>query len=372
MTAFAEIVGQPRATGALRRALASGRLCPSLIFHGPPGVGKLPTALALCRALLCAAAPEARPCGSCTACRRIGERALLHPDVRIAFPERLSDFEKGEPQTEGAAGIDLQERQADAIANPSWTLLIDRIRQGIGFLQRRPSESTHSVLILDQAHRLPAEAGNALLKTLEEPPSHAVLILIASTSHALLPTLRSRARGIPFQLVPRSEIAAYLERRLSIGAEEAALRAGLSGGRIGVALELDLEAFRKRRDELYRVIETLLRRGDPGIAVARAEEIARGGEAVEGDLEILISLLRDLMLLSALPEGRASSLVHVDLAPRLLSLAALGVPPGPRAVDDLDAAIEAIRRKGNRQLAIENVLLGLLPASAPPASRGAA
>ena len=365
---FSAIVGQPRAVEALRHALAGDRLCPSLIFHGPPGVGKLPTALALARALLCPAAVP--PCDGCAACRRIDERALLHPDLRVVFPERLSDFEKGQTPDEGSGGIDLQESQAEAIANPAWTVLIDRIRQGIGFLQRHPAEGRRSILIVDQAHRMPAEAANALLKTLEEPPAHAVLILMTPSYHALLPTLRSRARAITFQLVPRAELEAYLVRRLAIPQEEASLRAGIASGRIGVAIDLDLAEFRRRRDALLQVLETLLRQGDAGIAVARAEEIARGGEAVEGDLEILISLLRDLMLAGALPGGRA--LIHVDCAGRLAALAHHLGADGPRAVDELERAIAAIRRKGNRQLLLENVLLDLVPGAAPPAPAGPA
>ena len=199
------IVGQPRATSVLQRALEADRLFPSLVFHGPPGVGKLSTALLLCRALLCGATHQ-RPCGACHSCRRIGENTLVHPDVRLALPEKKSDFDRPAPDDAAAAGMDPQEAQAEAVDNPVWSVLIDRVRQGIGFLQRRPSESRHSILIVDQAHRMEAAAANALLKTLEEPLPHAVLILITPSWHALLPTIRSRCRGVPFQLVdPQGE-----------------------------------------------------------------------------------------------------------------------------------------------------------------------
>ncbi len=342
----------------------SDRFSPSLIFHGPVGVGKLPTALALARAFLCTASGE-RPCGRCASCRRIDERALVHPDIRIAFPERLADFDKGET-SEGASGIDPQERQADAIANPTWSLLIDRIRQGIVFVQRRPAEGPRSFLIVDQAQRLPAEAGNALLKTFEEPPPHAVLILITSSLHSLLPTLRSRCQAIPFQLVPRDAIAEALVRRGGIDPEQALLRAGLAFGRIGAALDLDLEEFRRRRESLLQILEMLLTRGDPGLAIARAEEIARGGDAVESDLEIVFGLLRDVMIIAATPSAAGGTrLVHVDLSPRLAALAGRLGEAGPLAIDRLDATLEAIRRKGNRQLFIENFFLGLLGAAGP-------
>ncbi|MBI4169027.1 MAG: AAA family ATPase [Acidobacteria bacterium] len=370
---FPEIVGQPRATGVLGRALSSGRLFPSLIFHGPPGTGKLATALAFCRALIC---PEGagHPRDRCRACRRIDERALVHPDVCVVFPETRKKFEEGEPETEGAASLDLQERQAEAAANLAWQVLIDRIRQAIRFLHRRPSEGTRSVLIVDQANRMDAPAANALLKILEEPPPHAVLILTTSSLHALLPTIRSRCRAVPFQLVSRSEITSYLVEKRSMGPEEATLRSGLSGGRIGAALDLDLEEFRRRREDLFKVLEELARRGDPGIVVARAEVLARGAASLEEGLEILMTILRDLLLLGAAleagPEAAAEAapgLINYDLAPRLADLAARLGPRGPDLIQGLERTLEAIRRKGNRQLLVEDFFMGLLPGAALPA-----
>ncbi|OLD62970.1 MAG: hypothetical protein AUI47_10590 [Acidobacteria bacterium 13_1_40CM_2_68_5] len=297
------ILGQPRATSALQRALEAGQLFPSLVFHGPAGAGKLATALLLGRALLCRS-PEGRPCGECRSCRRIDERALVHPDIRLVLPEKKSDFERAEPDAGGRAGIAPQELQAEAIANPVWSVLIDRVRQGITFLQHRPSESERSILIVDQAQRMESATANALLKTLEEPPSHAVLILITPSWHALLPTIRSRCQAVPFQLVPRTAIVNFLVESRELPAEEAVLRAGLSGGRIGPALDLDLDEFRRRREALVAILDELVRRGDPGIAVARAETILQAGGSTEGDLEILMTLLRDLLILSASPGGR--------------------------------------------------------------------
>jgi DNA polymerase-3 subunit delta' len=335
------------------------------VFHGPAGVGKLSTALALCRALLCPA-PGTLPHDSCTVCRRLHERALLHPDVRIVFPEKLSDFEKGEVG-DGGPGTDVQERQDDAVANPVWTILIDRIRQCIGFVRRRPSEGRRSILIIDQAHRMGSESANALLKTLEEPPDHAVLVLLTTSNHALLPTIRSRCQPLPFQMLPTPQIAAYLVDQRRIERDEAVLRAALCGGRIGVALDLDLEEYRGRRETLMILLENMMQSPDPGFAVARAEELARGGEALEAALEILMTLLRDLMLLEA--AGAGAPLINIDLAPRLEALARLPALRGPQALLDLEETIDGIRRKGNRQLLVENALLGLVPT--PHATRPA-
>ena len=358
---FAGIVGQPRATEFLSRALDSGRFSPSLIFHGPGGVGKLSTALELCRSLICGVA-GAEPCGSCSACRRIDERQLRHPGVRLILPEKISEFQKGTAWREGAAGIDLQETQAEAVRNPVWTILIDRIRQGRSFLQRRPVEGRYSVLVVDQAHRMGAEAANALLKILEEPPEHGALILITTALHTLLPTIRSRCQTVAFQPVPRKEIASFLATRENMNPDEIQLRAALSDGRIGTALEFDLEAFRSRRETLFQIVESLIDRGDPGLAVARAEQVAKKSDNLDADLRILMALLRDLMLVDA-GESAQTNLVNHDLAPRLRRLSPCAAGRAPYLIEALESTIDGIRRKGNRQLLVENFFLALLPRS---------
>jgi DNA polymerase III subunit delta' len=360
------IVGQPRATSALQRSLEEDRLFPSLVFHGPPGVGKLSTALLVCRTLLCGSGEE-RPCGACRSCRRITGESLVHPDVRLVLPEKKSDFDRPAPDEETTAGVDPQAAQAEAIRNPVWSVLIDRVRQGIGFVQRRPAEGRHSILIVDQAHRMEAAAANALLKTLEEPPPHAILVLITPSWHALLPTIRSRCQAVPFQLVPRTRIVSYLVERRELGAEESVLRAGLSGGRIGAALDLDLEEFRRRRETLLALLEELGRRGDPGLAVARAETIVHDGESVEEDLEILMTLLRDVLIVGASPTSEAA-LVNVDIVPRLKDVAGALQGKAGNAIESLESTLESIRHKGNRQLLIENFLMDLLPDRPPGAT----
>ena len=367
---FRGIIGQPRATEALTRALDAQRLTPSLIFHGPAGVGKLATALTLCRNLLCSSA-DTVPCGSCSACRRIDERALRHPDVRVVFPEKLSEFQKGGTWREGSTGFDLQELQAEAMRNPVWAVLIDRIRQGRAFLQRRPSEGRRCILIIDQAHRMGPGAANALLKTLEEPQDHAVLVLLTHSLHALLPTIRSRCQPLGFQLVAPADIARFLATDETLPRAEIALRASLAGGRIGAALDLDLDALRARREALLSLLEALIDGGDSGMAVARAEEMSRKGDVLEDDLRILMALLRDLMVLGA-GGSSATGTVNADLTDRLQRLVPLAGERAPALVEQLDSTIAAIARMGNRQLLLENFLLDVVAPDEADAPTGPA
>lgn len=361
---IAGLVGQPRVTAALERAFASGRFHPSLIFHGPPGTGKLTAALALARALLCVRPIEGGACDACPSCRRIDARSLRHPDLRVVLPESKPDFDRGEPVVEGVSGIDLQERQAAAVRHSGWEILIDRIRGAIAFVQRRPSESRRSVLVVDQAHRLGGPAGNALLKTVEEPPEHAVILLLTPDLHALLRTLRSRCQAVPFQLLPADAIAAWLQSERGLDPAEARQRAALSGGRIGAALEVELDAYRARREEILKTIESFLRPPDPGQAIWRAEQIAKGGETSADDLEILAGLLRDRMVLAA-AGTEAPGLLHADLAARLRALP-VDADGGVGALEALESALEGIARRGNRQMLLENAFLAMLPRAGAP------
>ncbi|MCZ6696149.1 MAG: hypothetical protein O7A63_06365, partial [Acidobacteria bacterium] len=210
----------------------------------------------------------------------------------------------------------------------------------------------------------------------EEPPAHAIIILSTTSYHALLPTIRSRCQSVPFGSIPVVEITAMLMERLGLPEEEATLRAALSDGRLGSALELDLDEHRRRRDELLKLLEVTIGRGDPGIAVASAESMVRGRDDLEGDLRILMGLLRDMMILGAttVPEEgfagearRGPRLIHLDLAARLAGLAGRLGALAPQAVEEMDTTLYAIRRRGHRQLLLENFFLGLLPRS-PAAS----
>jgi DNA polymerase-3 subunit delta' len=361
---IAGLVGQPRVTAALEGAFASGRFHPSLIFHGPAGTGKLTAALALGRALLCTRPVEGGPCDTCASCHRIDARSLRHPDLRVVLPESKPEFDRGEPVVEGVSGIDVQERQAAAVRHSGWDILIDRIRGAIGFVQRRPSEGGWSVLVVDQAHRLGGPSGNALLKTVEEPPEHSVIVLLTHDLHALLPTLRSRCQSVPFQLLPADAVAAWLQSERGLAPDEARQRAALSGGRIGAALEVDLEATRARREENLKLLESFLRPPDPGQAVWRAEQIAKAGETASDDLEILAGLLRDRMILAAAGPG-APGLLLADVAARLQALPA-GDDGGVAALQAIESAIEGIARRGNRQMLLENAFLELLPPAGAP------
>jgi DNA polymerase-3 subunit delta' len=207
---FAEIVGQQLAVSFLTRALEQGA-SHAYLFSGPPGVGKSEAALAFAAGLAC---PD-RGCGICSTCRRVLEG--LHPDVEVVAPE--GTFIRKEEITE----INLH-------------------------AVYRPYEARAKVYVFLDADSFNAEAANAFLKTLEEPPAHVHFILVTDHPERLLPTVASRCQPVAFSPVPIPALVADLVSRYELPDAEAALVARVAGGNLAYARELvTLESARRER-----------------------------------------------------------------------------------------------------------------------------
>ncbi|MCS7086423.1 MAG: DNA polymerase III subunit gamma/tau, partial [Bacteroidia bacterium] len=158
---FETVVGQPHVTHTLRNALKTGQLAHAYLFCGPRGVGKTTCARILAKAVNCAhLTPEGDPCNQCESC--------------LAFNE----------------GRSLNIFELDAASNNG----VDDIRGLIDRVRFVPQGGSRSVYIIDEVHMLSTAAFNAFLKTLEEPPAHALFILATTEKHKILPTILSRCQ----------------------------------------------------------------------------------------------------------------------------------------------------------------------------------
>jgi DNA polymerase-3 subunit delta' len=195
------------------------------------------------------------------------------------------------------------------------------------------------------------EAQNALLKTLEEPPGAAILILVASRPHLLLPTVRSRCLALGFAPLRVEELAALLVRR-GLDRREATTRAALAEGRPGRALGLELERHEQIRERVIGGLEALAGpRAEPGRIPGLATEIAGKTEThLVEHLDMLEVLLRDAARAGLREDDPA--LVHADLRPRL---AELGRRIDPLRVARLVAGVERLR--GGLRLNLNRLLL---------------
>ena len=180
---FGEVVGQEHITTTLRNAVARDRVGHAYLFAGPRVVGKTTTARLLAKALNCVEGPTPDPCNTCEHCRAI------------------------------AAGADVDVIEIDAASNRG----IDEIRTLRENVKFAPAGARYKVYIIDEVHMLTREAFNALLKTLEEPPPHALFILATTDPDKLPPTILSRCQQLTFRRIPAEAVAELLER---IAAEE--------------------------------------------------------------------------------------------------------------------------------------------------------
>jgi DNA polymerase-3 subunit delta' len=213
------------------------RLPHALLLHGPRGVGKLALAETIGQLLLCESlAPAARPCGKCDGCRWY--LAGTHPDLRRIEPEALAKpVEGGE---EGDEAIDSPAASSKRQGKPSLDIKIEQVRALADFLNLRSHRGALRVALVHPAEEMNANAQNALLKGLEEPPAGAIFLLVSHRPYRLLPTVRSRCVKIPVPIPAAGAALAWLKAQP--GGQNAARWLSFAGGAPLQALRYGEEA----------------------------------------------------------------------------------------------------------------------------------
>ena len=217
-----------------------------------------------------------------------------------------------------------------------------------------PREGKRRVFLIDPADRMNAESQNALLKTLEEPPGRALIVLVASRPQLLLPTVRSRCFVLRFSALRSAELARVLADR-GMDPAEAAARAALAGGRPGAALGLDLAERHERRESVLAVLESLVA-GAVDELQGHSALLAGKDEATLLDgLEMAQGLLRDAARAAADPPAGAP--LHADLSARLERLGSrIGSDRAAALVASTDRVRSYLRFNTNRLLVAEGLL----------------
>jgi len=280
---FEEIIGQERVTRTLQNAIRTNRVVHAYLFAGHRGTGKTTTARILAKALNCVQGPTPTPDNTCPNCEAIS----------------------------GGYSVDVIE--IDAASNRG----IEEIRELRDRIRLAPTEGRYKVYIIDEAHMLTTEAANALLKTLEEPPAHAILILVTTEPHRLPATILSRCQRFDFRRVSQKEIVARLKHiaageGFAIDEKALALIAGSADGSVRDAESIldQLTAFAAGpitpRDvvTVLGVVEEQTALGFAGAIIARdvAECLALVGRVVDEGKDIrqvmrtLIDQFRDLLV----------------------------------------------------------------------------
>ena len=242
-----------------RRTLRRSRLSHAYVFAGPDGVGKRLFAKRLAQCFFCQrhSNEELLACGECSSCKQVvhGSHPDLHEVCRKAGKSEFTiDLFLGPPENRGKEGLCYD-------------------------LSRLPMAGDRKIAIIDDAAAMNPESANAFLKTLEEPPPKALIVLIADNIDALLPTIRSRCQTVRFDPLSSRDVAELLvQQELVADPTEAAVLAELSSGSLATAGQLLDPALRELRDALYQQLAS----GDFQ-SFALSEKLTSGIEAIGGD-----------------------------------------------------------------------------------------
>jgi DNA polymerase III subunit delta' len=344
-------LGNARPLEILRRAIEQDRLPHAMIFAGPAGVGKCTLALLIAQYLNCLSPIGLDACGSCSACTKIMAviesrhlrcevlkeafcgncpscriRSKQHPDIRLVEPEKT-------------------------------TISIEQVRELINEIAFQPLEARYRMVILDPAEQMRPEAHNSLLKTLEEPSSRTIIILVTTNPYMLLGTIRSRSRLLQFGEIPQDQIEQHLIKNEGRIPDDARLAAALSGGSLAKALDFDTSEYRDIREQAFHFVTLLLSRKPFAEASAVAAQVSKDKQFFQQWIESASALLQDIYYAGIATERVGQR----DLLDKMAALSS----QTPHSA--LLRAIDGIRRvKGdllynvNRQIALEAMFLDFM------------
>jgi DNA polymerase III subunit delta' len=322
--AFKNVLGHSRPIVLLQRAIRNEKVVTSYLFLGNEGIGKKYVALQFAKALNCLGgeAEGGEACDHCTSCKKIDH--ALHPDVLLIEPEGQN-------------------------------IKVDRVRQLQKELVYRPYEGRRRVCILTAADRMAPHMSNTLLKTLEEPPLHTVIILLANNSRFILSTILSRCQPVRFNPLPIPLVTRWLMESRGFNEAEAHLLASLSEGSPGKALEIQEEIRQVPREELLKDWA-----GSKSLSFERigswVESLPSQRENLLLMLEVAKTLLRDMVMVKTLK--KEPKLIHSDLQQVMESMAtSWSLASLLKRMDILHQTTLAIKANANASLALEAMML---------------
>ncbi len=319
---FQSIIGQERAIRLLSRMLHNDRLAHALVFTGIDGIGRQTTATVLAMAVNCTNPVGVSACNECRSCRKV--ISGNHPDVIIVKPS-------------GAF------------------IKIDQVRSLRKQLRFAPIERGRRVIIINDAQTMNAEASNAILKILEEPPNDTHIILTAPQMTDLLPTIASRCQNIVFRPIPVAKVAEVLVARKGLDQDTASALAVLTKGSLGKALSADANKWMAWRQRLLEGVGSASGESTQEL-FGFAEALARDKATLEDALEMMTTWFRDVLMCKFQPE----KILNGDFMENIHSASQqCSVEEILEKMAAVSAAQSAILKRANPRLALEVMMLRL-------------
>lgn len=319
-------LGQDWAIQWLAQAVTAETLSQSLLITGVPQLGKATLGRLLAMALACQA-PN-KPCMRCPSCLKV--QSGNHPDVTIIEP---------------------------ADSNDKDTLKIEDVRQIQRDLTLKPHECRYKITVLGDFDRATTSAANALLKTLEEPPAHVILILTAPRADSLLPTIVSRCQVIGLRPVPPEALRHFLQTRHGLEESQATLLSRLAQGRPGWAIKAihQPEILTRRTAQLADLLE--LTSHGYAFRLAYAQNFFKNGQSPAETLGLWLLWWRDVLLVN---QGTPAGVINFDQLQNLHWFAQnLSAPAIAAIIKQTGAALQNINYNVNERLNLETLLLNL-------------
>jgi DNA polymerase III subunit gamma/tau len=356
---FDEVVGQQHVVRTLRNAVEQGKVHHAYLFVGSRGTGKTSMAKILARSLNCErGGPTTTPCGECESCLTIASGTSIDVIEMDAASNRSVDDVR-----------DLRERVAYAPAGGRW-----------------------KVYILDEAHMLTKEAWNAFLKTLEEPPPNTVFVLATTESHKVMATIADRCQRFDFQRPSIEQISEVIERvaategiELETGATAMVARSASGSFRDALGTLDQLVAFGGQRvalddvmeligavdaELLFETVDAVIAEDPKGVLLG-IEKMARSGRDPGQFARDLLAHLRHLLVTQTIGEVPVTFVVTATDEGRISAQAsALGAATLVRTIDELAAALTAVREGDDARLAVEVALLKAARPDLDPSAEG--
>jgi len=320
---FSGIVGQKEIVDSLRNSIASGRVGHAYIFSGPKGIGKKTMARIFTGLLLCEKSDGAERCGECPPC--------------LLFDSGSNpDFKEINPADSSIGVDDIRDMQSDIII--------------------RPLYSNRKVYLITDADRMTVQAQNCLLKTLEEPPSYAVIILTSSNYDVLLETIRSRAVNYNFKKNSFEEVKEFLKTNIKLEDKPIDFIASYADGIIGTALKLAAsDEFTGIRD---KTIDMIIKLSDSKLASVFDiyKFFDENKSYIETVLDIMVLFYRDLIMVKKEQSGHI--LINSDKKDIILNSARrFSLRKLLSNIEAVETANKYLRQNANFQLTIEVMLM---------------